>query len=36
MVAFEVPGTFDPFDLLAYSVTVLSCYLFDRRIASFV
>jgi hypothetical protein len=29
-----VPGTFDPFDLVAYGVTVLACYLVDRRVAA--
>jgi hypothetical protein len=29
-----VPGTFDLFDLVAYGVTVLACYLVDRRVAA--
>lgn len=27
-----VPGRFDPFDLVSYGVTVLACYLVDRRV----
>ena len=30
-----VPGIFDPFDILAYGLSVLACYLFDRRFDPF-